>query len=1432
MTRVIKLTQDLQNAIDSSKDFSILFRELKPRRRLTEQPIVEIRNLANHLIITLNRTKPAIQLSLREAAFKGPTHERNFSLELEGLNETSNYKFLIMHFEDYSHENPESIKQRLWVFLDCVSQGYLTLNSNIFNGYRKDGGLIRAERDRKLTVECHPKGIHSILHEVECPSAQTQSQRIFLSRTVKEIPTQTYYTINGKSKESDYILKAFSELQFALKDLKRSLELQTRETKALRQTMESCDFCRARLVTGCATKPCYSGVSCLDLPNGSFRCSACPKGMTGDGIECQRLTTCNDRPCFQGAQCIDDEAQGFRCGPCPVGYKGNGLTCSPAIRCSDNPCYTGVNCVNYDKPPGYRCGACPQGLTGNGVTCTDIDECELSRPCNQHSQCINLTPGFRCGPCPIGYTGRQIQGIGVEFARANKQLCLDVNECDDGRNGGCVENSQCINTQGSYVCGECIEGFVGNQTAGCHPHPGTCPDGTICDGNAECVIRRGYSRYQCRCKVGFAGDGRICGLDSDLDGWPDHNLRCSDPRCIADNCPLIPNSGQEDADRDLIGDACDEDADNDGIINDPILMLMDPILWEMLVNQTAGCHPHPGTCPDGTICDGNAECVIRRGYSRYQCRCKVGFAGDGRICGLDSDLDGWPDHNLRCSDPRCIADNCPLIPNSGQEDADRDLIGDAYGDGLGDLCDPDADNDGVINSQDNCPLVANSDQLDRDGDGVGDKCDNCPLHANSNQKDSDKDLVGDVCDTNYDRDLDGIQDNVDNCPEIPNSDQLDSDEDGLGDVCDFDKDNDGIKDNLDNCPLVYNPDQRDTNNTGVGDACRGDFDGDGVPDNLDVCPDNRKVYATDFRAYQTVVLDPEGDSQIDPHWVIYNKGAEVVQTMNSDPGLAVGFHSFGGVDFEGTFFVDTEIDDDYVGFVFSYQDNAHFYTVMWKKNTQTYWQATPFRAVAEPGIQLKLVTSQTGPGQMLRNSLWHTGNTSDQVKLLWRDPRNVGWKERVAYRWLMIHRPKIVETTTLLNELTTKSEIRVETVEPKPETVTTEKITFETKPVIITTENIILESSPNVLTTIPPDSVTLKSETTVPSVEEVTKEVTKPEEPKEIIKPEEPKEVTNLVTTEKITESPQTEAIVRDVPSETTPQPISVTSEANKVEETTAKVEDVDKNEVKPSESSISSEPMVDVVTADPTIIKSDDLLKENSSEPINPESITTKSSLDEKVNEMTTTKEPSIETTVAIEVGGIEDVVTTTPKVVMNEELSPIVTTEAIKSDEMKTTIISEVSVSTEEVKIEEEPKREEVVTEMKGSSEMTTTVASVLSNEVSSEANVDSNVSEDTVISTTEETVKSSSETIITSEVVPIKAISTEATTSSPVISEEPKSETTTIADIKSDLNIVEINKTESPLDLNTETTNLQTDKESVVTKDLDIESITTTLSSSITE
>ncbi|MBX3045706.1 MAG: right-handed parallel beta-helix repeat-containing protein [Anaerolineales bacterium] len=76
--------------------------------------------------------------------------------------------------------------------------------------------------------------------------------------------------------------------------------------------------------------------------------------------------------------------------------------------------------------------------------------------------------------------------------------------------------------------------------------------------------------------------------------------------------------------------------------------------------------------------------------------------------------------------------------------------------------------------------------VDTDGDGVEDSLDNCPLVANADQADSDGNGVGDACEppASVDTDGDGIQDSLDNCPLVANADQADSDGDGVGDACD------------------------------------------------------------------------------------------------------------------------------------------------------------------------------------------------------------------------------------------------------------------------------------------------------------------------------------------------------------------------------------------------------------------------------------------------------------------------------------------------------------------------------------------------------------------------------------------------------------------------------------------------------------------------
>ncbi len=176
---------------------------------------------------------------------------------------------------------------------------------------------------------------------------------------------------------------------------------------------------------------------------------------------------------------------------------------------------------------------------------------------------------------------------------------------------------------------------------------------------------------------------------------------------------------------------------------------------------------------------------------------------------IDEDLDGVG--NSR--------DNCPSVANPLQNNGDQDR--------WGDLCDPDRDNDGLSDA-DEVRLGSNPLQIDSDQDNLVDGEDNCPTLLNQSQEDADRDGTGDLCDA--DDDNDGITDTEDNCLLAPNSDQADVNRDHIGDACTNDDDGDGVVDDRDNCRLVANPDQRDNDRDPLGDACDPDDDNDGLTD--------------------------------------------------------------------------------------------------------------------------------------------------------------------------------------------------------------------------------------------------------------------------------------------------------------------------------------------------------------------------------------------------------------------------------------------------------------------------------------------------------------------------------------------------------------------------------------------------------------------------
>jgi len=213
-------------------------------------------------------------------------------------------------------------------------------------------------------------------------------------------------------------------------------------------------------------------------------------------------------------------------------------------------------------------------------------------------------------------------------------------------------------------------------------------------------------------------------------------------------------------------------------------------------------------------------------------------------------------------------------------------------------CMNDSDCDGVLDDDDNCPLVSNHDQGNADGDGAGDACDVC-----SNDPNNDADNDGICAGSGY---LSPKTGDKDNCPAVYNPDQKNSDgggrpngsqipgdwasnpaQDKLGDACDPDDDNDALPDSQefdDHCPyrLIADSDGdrvldgyevsagKNPCNAAIKPPSEGgsDSDGDGFADAVEHSGYNTCAFAGDTTPGYTTCANPtdsDGDGCAD--WI-------------------------------------------------------------------------------------------------------------------------------------------------------------------------------------------------------------------------------------------------------------------------------------------------------------------------------------------------------------------------------------------------------------------------------------------------------------------------------------------------------------------------------------------------------------------------------------
>lgn len=136
------------------------------------------------------------------------------------------------------------------------------------------------------------------------------------------------------------------------------------------------------------------------------------------------------------------------------------------------------------------------------------------------------------------------------------------------------------------------------------------------------------------------------------------------------------------------------------------------------------------------------------------------------------------------------------------------------------------------------------------------------------------------------------------------------------------------------------------------------------------------------------------DDVRDSEWVLSDNNTKVTQLHNAKPSILLSDFNVLNQEISGTWKTTDTEDDDFMGFVFGYQDTGHFYLFDWKGADQG-WEDW---GVAKKGMSVKLVNSE---GEVTGRELWNSDN-NDAITELYHN--SIGWQRNVEYTFNLVFR--------------------------------------------------------------------------------------------------------------------------------------------------------------------------------------------------------------------------------------------------------------------------------------------------------------------------------------------------------------------------------------------------------------------------------------------